>query len=152
MPVILRSIVLMAVVLSSISCRKTEYVANVPFDPLKTLRDHGFAAKPNGERSETRNADDSVEYRWHGTIASTALNDWEVLPGLWRDDIGNILGSKPVAEFPASDKRKPGEPFDGRLTWVENGLHHEMKISLKTDESGKSVSYTISLKVEFVKK
>ena len=136
----------------SISCRKTEFIANDPFDPVKTLRDHGFTVEPGVEKTVTRNTDGSVETKWQGKVASIVPNDWEVLPWLWRDDIEKNLGSKPNEKFPSSETRKSGEPFEGSLFWTENGISEEMQISLKPDEATKQVEYRISVKGQWVKK
>jgi hypothetical protein len=136
----------------STSCTKHTLTQNIPFDPLKTLANHGFLVQSGGQMTEKPNADGSAEFAWQGVIVSSKPNDWEVLPGLWRDAIEKNLGSKPNEKFPSSETRKSGEPFEGSLFWTENGISDEMQISLKPDEATKQVEYRISVKGQWVKK
>src|ERR1051325_3745592 len=139
-----------AIVLTS--CTKRTFTANIPFDPAKTVADHGFSIQSSSKTAEKRDADGSVENEWRGTIASAKPNDWEALPGFWRDDIEQILGFKPNETFPSAETRKPGEPFGGSLSWTENGISEEMQISLKPDDATKQVEYRISVKGDWEKK
>jgi hypothetical protein len=136
----------------STSCTKHTFTQNITFDPQKTLADHGFSVQSGGQMPEKRNTDGSAEFAWRGVIVSSKPNDWEVLPGLWRDDIEKNLGFKPYEKFPSPEMRKPGEPFEGSLSWTDNGIRAEMQISLKQDESTKGVDYQISVKEQMVKK
>ena len=134
----------------STSCGKTTYIQSIPLDPVKTLTDHGFSNQ-SIRRAETRNADGSVEVAWQGAIVSSKPNDWEVLPGLWRNDIESSLGFKPDEKFPSSEVRKSGEPFEGSLSWTYNSVRAEMQITLK-QESSNGVAYQISYKGQMVRR
>lgn len=146
------SVALAAFAFLSASCTKTTYTQNFPFDPEKTITDHGFSIQSREQVVPTRNSDGSVESVWKGTITTSTTNDWEALPGHWRDDLEKILGFKPNEKFPSPAIRKKGEPFEGSLSCAVDGISDEMQISLKPDEATKQVEYRISVKGQMAKR